>query len=152
MTDDILPSGASSASKLVEAFQNDRITLISRVYAVRSLGQRGETDAVPALIRVLQQAVDPDLLAAVVDALGRIGDPSAVGILAQQIADSPYSKIRVEAVAALGRIRHPDAEAALVLVAQGSNVVVRREALRVLRATANSTTPEFSGREPRNLP
>jgi HEAT repeat protein len=79
-----------------------------RAAAARHLGHIGARDAVPALVRLLNDA-DETVRTAAATALGKIGDPRAVSRLLEAIND-PHPSVRARVIGSLGEI---GAEAAI---------------------------------------
>jgi len=115
-----LPRGAVVCPRCgadVEALSRDR-TYVDKLIAalehpepetpVRAawlLGQLRATDALAALIRVVERTSDPYLAEAAVEALGRIGDVTARPVL-ERAARQGALRVRQAAERALGRLAH----------------------------------------------
>jgi HEAT repeat protein len=60
-----------------------------RLLAAQILGRRGARRAVPRLIRVVDEADDPYLVAEATVALARIGDPAGLAVVARMAQQGP---------------------------------------------------------------
>jgi HEAT repeat protein len=69
------------------------------------LGKLRATEALPALIRVVERTSDPYLAEAAVEALGQIGDGAARPVL-ERAARQGALRVRQAAERALGRLAH----------------------------------------------
>ncbi len=87
--------------------QSRHVDVDVRVYGVEKLGESGQVNAVPHLIRALKDEKTRVRLAAI-DALGQIGDSTAVAVLCLQ-TQSEISQVRWVSAVALGRIGSPRA-------------------------------------------
>jgi HEAT repeat protein len=99
--------------------------------AIRALATIGDDTAVRPLIGVLQQADDPEIQIATVEALGSLQGPLAVPVL-HELSRSRDWRLRAKAATALGQIGLP---ASLPVLANGLrdlNWWVRRNSARAL--------------------
>ncbi|HEY9597676.1 MAG TPA: HEAT repeat domain-containing protein, partial [Cyanophyceae cyanobacterium] len=99
-----------------------------RQAAVVVLGRIGDTEAVPALIRLL--TADPDLMIATAGALAQIGDPRAFNPLLGLIGH-PDAAVRQAAIAALNSLGHPNLPQQLVELLQEPDPLVRESAVKI---------------------
>jgi hypothetical protein len=106
--------------------------------AVRILGERGSTEAVPVMLEKLERVKGADpLLEDLVGALGRIGDESASGGLVDAFNRAHPSQ-QVAIIAALSRTGGEDARLFLEVVASGHESLVVREQAAVALASLKS--------------
>ena len=108
-----------------------------RVYGVEKLGESGQVDAVPHLIRALEDEKARVRLAAI-DALGMLKDRQATGVLIPFLQDK-RAVLALAAIDALGQIGDSTAVDALVAVVQEEMPVLRLAAIDVLGQIGDST-------------
>ena len=80
----------------------------ARRISASELGLIGSKDAVPSLIKALQQDQDPEVRVSAAEALGEIGSEDAVPTLIQVLQDENVG-VRRRVAGALGRIGTPEA-------------------------------------------
>ena len=93
--------------------------------AVRTLGAIGDTEAVPPLLEVLEEAKDPEVQIAVVETLGRIGGPMAFDQV-EKAARSEDWRLRAKAATALATLGDESVIPTLALGLEDQNWWVRR--------------------------
>lgn len=96
-----LSSERSYIQKLIAALKHPEPE--TPVRAAWLLGQLRATEAVPALMRVVQESPDPYLVEAAVEALGQIGDPACRATLVWAAREGAV-RVRRAAVEALRRL------------------------------------------------
>ena len=102
----------------------------ARRISASELGLIGSKDAVPSLIKALQQDQDPEVRVSAAEALGQIGLEDAVPALIKALQDEDID-VRLNAARALERMGK-DAVPALVQALQDEDTSVRRDAAKVL--------------------
>ena len=102
-----------------------------RSQAAGELGESRVVEAVPALIRVLDEDVNTYVRTAVAEALGHIGDPQAIFPLVDAMRD-PSSFVRRAAAIALGQLEAKEAQVALIHALDDPNLYVRRAAINAI--------------------
>ncbi len=103
--------------------QSRHVDVDVRVYGVEKLGESGQVDAVPHLIRALEDEKARVRLAAI-DALGQIGDSTAVDALVAVVQEE-VPVLRLAAIDALGQIGDSTAVDVLCLQTQSKISQVR---------------------------
>jgi len=110
--------------------------------AMAAIERLGDRRAVPALVRILTEETDENLIIAAANALTRIGDPQAFEVFLKFLGHRTLA-VRQAAVAALNSLNHPlMAEQALSLL-QNSNPYVRESAVRILGYIGQSESLEL---------
>jgi HEAT repeat protein len=103
-----LSSERSYIQKLIAALKHPEPE--TPVRAAWLLGQVRATEAVPALMRVVQESPDPYLVEAAVEALGQIGDPACRATLVWAAREGAV-RVRRAAAEALRRLSDVTKEA-----------------------------------------
>jgi HEAT repeat protein len=93
--------------------------------AVRTLGAIGDSEAVPALLEVLDDSTDAEIQIAVVETLGRIGGPMAFDPV-EKAARSEDWRLRAKAATALATLGDVSVIPTLALGLEDENWWVRR--------------------------
>jgi hypothetical protein len=139
---------ASFATRLAEEGKSSRDLVADlssrdarvRAHAVRVLGERGDRDAVPDVVKCLRDS-DPEIVERAVGALARLRDPRAVPALIELThrREGPYvaNMARI-----LGDIGGADAQAWLLTMASGHPD-------EVVRGAAREALSEMAARVPR---
>ena len=117
--------------------QSRHVDVDVRVYGVGKLGESGQLDAVPHLIRALKDEKTRVRLAAI-DALGMLKDRRATGVLIPFLQDK-RAVLALAAIDALGQIGDSTAVDALVAVVQEEVPVLRLVAIDALGQIGDST-------------
>ncbi len=117
--------------------QSRHVDVDVRVYGVEKLGESGQLDAVPHLIRALKDEKARVRLAAV-DALGMLKDRRATEVLIPFLRDK-RAVLALAAIDALGQIGDSTAVDALVAVVQEEVPVLRLAAIDALGQIGDST-------------
>ena len=117
--------------------QSRHVDVDVRVYGVEKLGESGQLDAVPHLIRALKDEKARVRLAAI-DALGMLKDRRATEILIPFLQDK-RAVLALAAIDALGQIGDSTAVDALVAVVQEEVPVLRLAAIDALGQIGDST-------------
>ena len=117
--------------------QSRHVDVDVRVYGVGKLGESGQLDAVPHLIRALKDEKTRVRLAAI-DALGMLKDRGATGVLIPFLQDK-RAVLALAAIDALGQIGDSTAVDALVAVVQAEVPVLRLAAIDALGQIGDST-------------
>ena len=117
--------------------QSRHVDVDVRVYGVGKLGESGQLDAVPHLIRALKDEKTRVRLAAI-DALGMLKDRGATGVLIPFLRDK-RAVLALAAIDALGQIGDSTAVDALVAVVQAEVPVLRLVAIDALGHIGDST-------------
>ena len=112
----------ATAKRFASALSSDIPEL--RMAAANALGTLGESNAIPPLLKTLQDE-DPRVRIRVCDALGKLGHPGAVEQLIGQL-DDPNGRIRLAAANALGNIGNGKALQALLNMLRDENPEIRR--------------------------
>lgn len=125
-----------------------------RIGAAAALGRMKATNAVPGLIRAIDD-VRPDVSRAAVEALVGIGDPRASGAFRRQLKASEW-RIRQLSAQGLGDARSPDSVPSLILAVRDTHAAVAAAAAAALvscggmddlKGIACSTNETLSARE-----
>ncbi len=116
--------------------QSRHVDVDVRVYGIGKLGESGQLDAVPHLIRALKDEKARVRLAAI-DALGMLKDRRATGVLIPFLQDK-RAVLALAAVDALGQIGDSTAVDALVAVVQEEVPVLRLAAVDALGQIGDS--------------
>ena len=116
--------------------QSRHVDVDVRVYGIGKLGESGQLDAVPHLIRALKDEKARVRLAAI-DALGMLKDRQATGVLIPFLQDK-RAVLALAAVDALGQIGDSTAVDALVAVVQEEIPVLRLAAIDALGQIGDS--------------
>lgn len=98
-----------------------------QILVIRTLGERGDAVALPALFAASRNGPVPVRLAAI-EILPQIGDPAAVPVLMDLRAD-PDERVSQAALEGLGALAGPEADAAVMAMFNDSNTAVRLAAL-----------------------
>ena len=106
-----------------------------------TLGQIGDSAAVPALIQTLSDG-DNNIRGQVVWALGQIGDAAALDALVEVLNNDEVPKVRQHAVVALGQIGTPVAVPVLREALNDEHKYVRFHADRVLKQISSQEAAE----------
>ncbi len=117
--------------------QSRHVDVDVRVYGVEKLGESGQVNAVPHLIRALKDEKTRVRLAAI-DALGMLKDKGATGVLIPFLQDK-RAVLALAAIDALGQIGDSTAMDALVAVVQAEVPVLRLAAIDALGQIGDST-------------
>ncbi len=117
--------------------QSRHVDVDVRVYGVEKLGESGQLDAVPHLIRALKDEKVRVRLAAI-DALSMLKDRRATGVLIPFLQDK-RAALALAAIDALGQIGDSTAVEALVVVVQEEVPVLRLAAIDALGQIGDST-------------
>ena len=117
--------------------QSRHVDVDVRVYGVEKLGESGQLDAVPHLIRALKDEKARVRLAAI-DALSMLKDKRATEVLIPFLHDK-RAALALAAIDALGQIGDSTAVEALVAVVQAEAPVLRLAAIDALGQIGDST-------------
>jgi HEAT repeat protein len=124
----LLPIGYSQAANTDELIQQlNQDNVITRLHAVKALGETKDARAVEPLIAVLKDS-KCGLQAA--NALAKIGNPSVPSLVTALKSDSPVA--RRNAAMALGKIKDASAVKPLIVALNDENPIVRRNAAKAL--------------------
>ena len=99
--------------------------------AIRTLATIGDLEAGPPLISILEEATDPEIQIAAIEALGSVGGPLALNPL-ERMFDSDDWRLRSKAATALGEIGGPSAIPTLTRGLEDSDWWVRRNSAAAL--------------------
>jgi HEAT repeat protein len=99
--------------------------------AIRALGVIGDTQAGPPLIEILEEAKDPEIQIAAIEALGAVGGPLALKTLIREF-DSDDWRLRAKAATAIGDIGDPLAIPTLAAGLEDTDWWVRRNSAAAL--------------------
>ncbi|WP_160299566.1 HEAT repeat domain-containing protein [Leptolyngbya iicbica] len=151
--------GPAAIAYLVPLLQDEASDWEVRWFAARTLGQFEHPDALQALIDLLQQQPDPDVLTMAAEGLSHFGDAGikalielleqpeyrliAVQVLASiqhssvfvpllTAAEDADPAIRAKAIAALGNFHHEEVDKLLIGTVRDPSMIVRREAIAAL--------------------
>ncbi|CAN2041624.1 PBS lyase [Candidatus Magnetomoraceae bacterium gMMP-15] len=96
--------------------------------AIVALGRIGNSDAVPALKKILKTA--PDLKIVAINALAKIGDSGAYEELISLLGD-PHPGVRQAAVAAINSIAHPEMPQRARILLRDPNPFIRESTIKI---------------------
>ncbi len=112
----------------------------ARQAAIGALERIGEVRAVPALIRILNEEDNEELIISTANALTKIGDRQGFEALVNFLGH-PNSAVRQAIIAALNALNHPKmAEKALILL-KNPNPLVRESAIKIIGYVGYSNSP-----------
>lgn len=120
--------GKAAIAPLMPLMQDSDLDWEIRWFAARTLGQIDHPDALAALVTLLQQTDDAELIAIAAQGIAQFGD-KGVEALAQVFYRTCH---RLTAVQALGNIHHESVLEPLFLAAQDDAAPVRRAAIAAL--------------------
>ncbi len=106
-----------------------------RAYAIQGLGVCGDKTAVPALLDILNNNDDPELLLATCDALGRLGDPHAVDHLIQFLVvpeSREHQSLVLKVIDTVRRLQSPKAVPALFDLLQSPETNIRLKTVEAI--------------------
>ncbi|MEA1902016.1 MAG: HEAT repeat domain-containing protein [Actinomycetota bacterium] len=101
------------------------------VTAVKTLATIGDSQAVTPLLEVLEEAENPEVEIAVIEALGILGGPAVIAPL-QRKSDSPDWRVRAKVATGLGTVGDPSSAPILARAMCDANWWVRRNAAAAL--------------------
>lgn len=101
------------------------------VEAIRVLGMIGDREIGPALIAILEDAIDPEVQIAVVSSLGAVGGPLAIPALVKAFRADDW-RLRAQAANALGDIGDPSVNSVLASGLEDPDWWVRRNCAAAL--------------------
>lgn len=127
-TKQLLGLGLPAIARLISLLNDDDLDWEIRWFAARALGQFQDEAAMLALMQLLQQSHEPDLIAIAAEGLSRHGE-AGINALAQ-LAEAP--EYRLTAIQALASIRHKSALPPLLIAVQDDHLEVRVVALSAL--------------------
>lgn len=104
---------------------NQRFESRGPALAIRTLGSIGDDEAVRPLMGILDDAVDPEISIAAVEALGELRSPVALGRI-REAATSDDWRIRAKAATAMATIGDPESAEVLAAGLSDPNWWVRR--------------------------
>jgi HEAT repeat protein len=134
----LLPIGylqAASVDELIQQLNNENT--ITRLNAVKALGEAKDARAVDPLIAVLKDDKCGNTAA---NALAKIGQPSVVPLCAALKDNSPVA--RRNAATALGKIKDSSAVKPLIAALNDENPIVRRNAAKALGEIRDNSAVE----------
>lgn len=106
---------------------------------IRALAARGDVSALPAIVGVLERAVDPAVRNAAIRAVGDLGNKDAVGLLVKSLANPQELQAARYALVA---VRGDDATQAISAAAESGNAAVQNSIISILLARyAKSSLP-----------
>ena len=120
--------GPEAIAHLISLVLDPDLEAEIRWFAARTLGEFQLPQTLQALVQILQQARDPELIAIAAEGISHFGE-SGVYALVQLLDETPY---RLTAVHALANIRHQAALAPLLAAADDPNPAVRGVAIAAL--------------------
>jgi HEAT repeat protein len=132
VTELLQQQGPSAVAELIEILDSDAETA-AKALAAEALGQIGDLQAVPALLRQCGAAETLQRLAAF-KALTALGDPRAAAGAAQALRRDVAEEVRTQAAICLGRIGGRDFAADLEAALADESWWVRYEAASALYA------------------
>lgn len=125
-SDSLVDYGSVATWPLVSYIRvNHRLAATGVPSAVRTLGAIGDSDAVPQLLDILEEATDAEVQIAIVETLGRIGGPMAFDPV-EKAARSEDWRLRAKAATALATLGDESIIPTLVLGLEDENWWVRR--------------------------
>lgn len=130
----VTAAGNAAIAPLVHLIKDEDLDWEARWFAARTLGSLEDSDALAALVEVLQQAREPELVSTVAQGLSRFG-AAAVAALTQ-LFDQPAH--RKTAIQALASIRHRSVLTPLISGAEDEDSEIRAIAISAL---GNFQTP-----------
>jgi HEAT repeat protein len=110
---------------------NHRLRLTGVPSAVRTLGAIGDPLAVPPLLEILEETVDPEVQIAIVETLGQIGTPMAFDLV-EKAARSEDWRLRAKAATALATLGDESVVPTLTICLEDENWWVRRNSAAAL--------------------
>lgn len=120
--------GDSAIARLITFLQDEDLDWEIRWFIARTLGNVGDEACLKALMQLLQQTQEPELIAIAAEALSQF---KAQGIQAlKNLLGMP--QYRMTAIQALARIRHPSVVEPLLIAAQDANAEIRGVAVAAL--------------------
>ena len=120
--------GKPAIAPLVTLLHDEDLEWEIRWFAARTLGYLDDEDALAALIQLLQETQDAELIAIAAEGLSRFGEASVHALV--QLFEQP--SYRIPAIQALASIRHSAALPPLLKTAQDRDPAVRTIALSAL--------------------
>ncbi len=159
--------GPGAIDYLVPLLQDEAYDWEVRWFAARTLGQFDHPDALQALIELLQQQPDSDLLMMAAEGLSHFGEAgikalvelvdqpehrligvqalasiqhSAVFVPLLAAAEDTNSVVRAKAISALANFHHAEVDKLLLAAVQDPSMIVRREAIAALGVRAHLLT------------
>jgi HEAT repeat protein len=110
---------------------NQRFETSGPAAAIRTLATIGDDQAVKSLIELLDEAVDPEIQIATIEALGLLGNPVSIGSLKRANSD-PDWRLRAKSATALGATADPTVIPTLSSGLMDPNWWVRRNSAAAL--------------------
>jgi HEAT repeat protein len=110
--------------------QLDAVEIETREAAVMALGKIGNSRVVPALIALLDEGIESELVIAATNALAQIGDRGAFEPLLALLGHSDPA-VRQGAIAALDSLGHPELENRVTQLLSSPNPRLRESAVRI---------------------
>lgn len=120
--------GDRAIARLTALLQDEDLDWEIRWFVARTLGNVGNDACLKALIQLLQQTQEPELIAIAAEALSQFNEQGVQAL--QKLLTIP--RYRVTAIQALARIRHPSVLEPLLGAAQDDNADVRSVAVAAL--------------------
>ncbi|MEM0979459.1 MAG: HEAT repeat domain-containing protein [Cyanobacteria bacterium P01_H01_bin.58] len=120
--------GEPAIARLITLLQDEDLDWEIRWFIARTLGNVGDEACLQALMQLLQQTQEPELIAIAAEALSQF-KAQGVQALKHLLGMPPY---RMTAIQALARIRHPSVIEPLLIAAQDADAAVRGVAVAAL--------------------